>query len=651
MEKVQISGHKQGLTTDLPRKKMSILEKIKKPQDMHDIKRELLPELAKEIRHDILQTVCRTGGHLASSLGTVELTIALHYVFNSPQDKLVWDVGHQSYTHKILTGRRDSFPTLRTHGGISGFPRREESEHDPISAGHSSTAISAALGLATARDLKNEDFKVIAVIGDGSMTGGLAFEGLQNAGHLGKNLLVILNDNEMFISRRVGALAGYLAKLLTAGTVKRFEHKVEKTFQRVHFWGSQMLRVAKRFKVLLFPGMLFEEMGFSYLGPVNGHDIYSLIEILSNVKELKGPVLLHVLTKKGKGYTPAEDDPTRFHGIGRFNLITGESEAVNKAPTYTQVFGETMVKMARQDPKIVAITAAMSEGTGLEEFSRQFKDRFFDVGIAEAHAITFAAGLAAEGMKPVCAIYSTFLQRSLDQLIHDVALQNLPVVICIDRAGIVGEDGATHQGAFDMSFTRFIPRFTIMAPADENELQHMLKTALALNAPVAIRYPRGTGVGIALDKELKTLPVGKGEIRREGKDMFIVAIGNTVSLAEKAAKLLEARSISCGVMNSRFLKPFDTELLTGIAGRVKMMAVVEENAQIGGLYSTVCETLVQTGISVPLLPVAFPDCFIEHGSPALLRKIYGFEPEQLSAHLYEWATVTCGFKPLSKKIV
>ncbi len=630
---------------------MSILEKIQKPQDMQVIKRELLPELAKEIRQDILQTVSHTGGHLASSLGTVELTIALHYVFDSPRDKFVWDVGHQSYTHKILTGRRDSFPTLRTHEGISGFPRREESEYDPISAGHSSTAISAALGIATARDIRNEGFKVVAVIGDGSMTGGLAFEGLQNAGHLGKNLLVILNDNEMFISRRVGAIAGYLAKLLTAGTVKRFEQKVENTFQRVHFWGSRMLRVAKRFKVLLFPGMLFEEMGFSYLGPVDGHDIYGLIEILTNIKDLKGPVLLHVLTKKGKGYAPAENEPTRFHGVGRFNLITGESESGGgKIPSYTQVFGDTMVKLAGQDQKIVAITAAMSEGTGLEGFARQFKERFFDVGIAESHAITFAAGLAAGGMKPVCAIYSTFLQRSLDQLIHDVALQKLPVVICIDRAGIVGEDGATHQGAFDLSFTRFIPGFTIMAPADENELQHMLKTAIALNKPVALRYPRGAGVGIPLEKELKILPVGKGELRREGTDMFLIAIGNTVHAAEEAARSLGSRGIDCGVMNTRFLKPFDEELLAAAARKVKMLAVVEENARMGGLYSMVCESLSRAGISVPVLPVAFPDAFIEHGNPSLLRKKYGFAPEQLSDRLYEWATVGCGLKPSSSKM-
>ena len=507
---------------------MNILEKINGPEDLRVIKKELLPELAAEIRRKIIETTSTNGGHVAPSLGTVELTIALHYIFEAPKDKIIWDVGHQAYAHKIITGRAKTFSSLRTFGGISGFPRREESEFDPFGVGHSSTAISAALGFAVARDARGESHKVVAVIGDGSMTGGLAFEGLQNAGHLGADLLVILNDNEMFISHRVGALARYLTKLLTAGSLKRLEEKVETFFKRIHFWGSHVLRVAKRFKVLLFPGMLFEEMGFGYLGPVDGHDMEGLIEILGSVKDLKGPLLLHVITKKGKGYPPAEAEPTKFHGIGKFDAVTGETAAAGSVPTYTGVFSNTLVSLAGSDDRIMAITAAMPEGTGLDEFAKAFPQRFFDVGIAEGHALTFAAALAAAGMRPVCAIYSTFLQRSVDQIIHDIALQKLPVVLAIDRAGIVGEDGATHQGVFDLSFLRYIPGLTIMAPADENELQHMLKTALSLPGPSAVRYPRGTGTGIKLDSEMKTIPVGKAEIKKEGGDVTILAIGNMV---------------------------------------------------------------------------------------------------------------------------
>lgn len=616
---------------------MSILEKINKPEDLRIIKKELLSNLAQEVRDLIINTVSKNGGHLAPSLGTVELTIAMHYVFNAPKDKMVWDVGHQAYTHKILTGRAKDFSTLRTHGGISGFPRIAESEYDAFGVGHSSTAISAALGIAAARDLKGEDNKVIAVIGDGSMTGGLAFEGLQNAGHLGSDLLVVLNDNEMFISHRVGALAGYLTKLLTAGTVKKFERRVEKFFKRIHFWGSEMLRVARRFKVLLFPGMLFEEMGFAYLGPVDGHDITGLVEILTKIKDLKGPVLLHVITKKGKGYAPAENEPAKFHGVGKFDIVSGKSEtATSKIPSYTEVFSKAITELAEKDERIVAITAAMPEGTGLDEFAKAFPSRFFDVGIAEGHALTFAAGLAASGLRPVCAIYSTFMQRAIDQIIHDIALQKLPVVLALDRSGIVGEDGATHHGAFDLSYLRYIPDLTIMSPADENELKHMLSTAITLSGPSVIRYPRGAAIGVQPDNKFKKFEIGKAEIRQEGSDIYILAIGNMVHSALMAAKILAADKISAGVVNMRFLKPMDDELILALSSKVRSIVVAEENAIIGGLGSAVCELLA--GRDINILRIGLPDIFIEHGHPSILRDKYGLSAGKIAQKIKEFVS-------------
>jgi 1-deoxy-D-xylulose-5-phosphate synthase len=617
---------------------MTILDKINTPQDLRIIKKELLPDLIAEIRDEIIRTVSRTGGHLASSLGTVELAVALHYVYNAPKDKIIWDVGHQAYAHKLLTGRRERFRTLRTHGGISGFPKREESEYDAFGTGHSSTAISAALGFSAAADITKQDFKVVAVVGDGSLTGGLAFEGLQNAGHLGKDILVVLNDNEMFISHRVGAFAGYLAKLLTAGTIKKFEKRIELMAKRVHFWGAQILRVAKRFKVLLSPGMLFEEMGFAYLGPVDGHDVFRLIEILTAIKEMKGPILLHIVTKKGKGYQPAENEPTKFHGIGSFNILTGEPEASTKGISYTQVFNQSLVKLAKQDPKIVAITAAMQDGTGLGEFARQFPGRFFDVGIAESHALTFAAGLAAEGLRPVCAIYSTFVQRGLDQIIHDISLQKLPVVLALDRAGIVGEDGATHQGAFDLSFLRFIPNLTIMAPADENELQHMIKTAFSLDGPSAIRYPRGEGQGIDLDPEMKVLKTGKSFVIREGSDVYLLAIGTMVYPAMHAAEILAAKNVSAGVVNIRFIKPFDVDMLRDVRTKTTRLVTLEENALIGGLFSTVAELCSDSKTNI--LSIGFPDAFIEHGHPETLREKYGLTSEAIASRVLDWIRKT-----------
>ncbi len=601
---------------------------INKPNDLRNIKRSLLPDLAAEIREKIISTVSKNGGHLAPSLGTVELTIALHYVFDAPKDKLLWDVGHQAYAHKILTGRKDTFDTLRTFGGLSGFPKISESEYDAFGVGHSSTSISAALGMAVARDLKHEDNKVVAIIGDGSMTGGLAFEGLQNAGHLGSDLLVILNDNQMFISHRVGALAGYLTKLLTAGTFKKLEKRVEQFFQRMHFWGSSILRVAKRFKVLLFPGMLFEEMGFAYVGPVDGHDIERLIEIFSNIKKLKGPVLLHVITKKGKGYSHAEKEAPKFHGIGKFDVETGEPLSTSSVPSYTEVFSDTLTKIAESDEKITAITAAMPEGTGLDTFASKFKDRFFDVGIAEGHAMTFAAGLAANGMKPVCAIYSTFAQRALDQMIHDVALQKLPVVLALDRAGLVGEDGATHHGAFDLSFTRLIPNYIIMAPSDENELKDMLYTAVNLNSPVMLRYPRGIGTGAKIESAMVKLPVGKARVLSEGRDFTIFALGNMVGPSLEAAKLLKPLGISCGVIDMRFLKPLDEKIVLETAKKTKAVAAAEENSLLGGLNSAVCEILQGSGVR--MLKIGLPDSFVEHGSPKILREKYGLTAEKIA---------------------
>lgn len=607
---------------------MAILEKIEQPSDLKIIKKELLPQLAQEIRDEIIRVVSNNGGHLASSLGVVELTIALHYCFNLPQDKLIWDVGHQAYAHKLLTGRRDRFDTLRQLGGISGFPKMSESKYDSFGAGHSSISISAGLGYATARDLNNENYKVVSVIGDGAMTGGLAFEGLQNAGHLDKDMLVVLNDNQMFISQRVGALAGYLAKLLTAGTFKKLEDRVRKFTSRIKFWGFSVMKIVNRFKVMLFPGMLFEEMGFAYFGPIDGHNINALIEILGKIKDLKGPVLLHIVTKKGKGYKPAEDNPTKFHGVGPFNLITGEINQSKKI-SYTDVFSDTLVKLAEQDEKIVAITAAMPEGTGLTKFAKEYPNRFFDVGIAESHAITFSAGLAAAGLKPVCAIYSTFMQRGLDNIIHDVALQNLPVVFVLDRAGLVGEDGGTHHGAFDLSYLKGIPNLTIMCPANEYELQDMLKTAFNLKGPSVIRYPRG-GSGLSeinRSKNFEILPIGKAKIEKVGSDICLVSIGNPVSACIEAADNLLKSNIKVSVVNIRFLKPFDEETVKNILKTTNIIITVEENALIGGMGETVKSIL--SGTHAQIYSIGLPDVFVEHGPQSVLRDKYDLSAKKI----------------------
>lgn len=610
---------------------MNILEKINNPQDLRIIKKELLPQVATEIRNEIVNVVSRTGGHLAGSLGAVEIIVGLHYVFNTPVDKIVFDVGHQAYAHKILTGRLKKFITLRQFGGLSGFPNIFESDFDAFSVGHSSTSISAALGMAIARDIKGEENKIIAVIGDGAITSGLAFEGLNNAGHLGKNLIVILNDNEMFISHKVGAIAGYLAKLLTLGTVKRFEKKAEKFLQRTVFWGMNLLKIAKRFKVLFFPGMLFEEMGFAYLGPIDGHNIVQLADILEKVKEMTGPVLLHVITKKGQGYDPAMKSPDKFHGIGRFNVITGETENTSKNPSYTSIFGNTLVKIAKENKKIVGITAAMSIGTGMEEFKKEFPERFFDVGIAEEHAVTFAAGLAKEGMIPVVAIYSTFLQRSFDQIIHDVCMQNLPVIFAIDRAGIVGEDGATHNGVFDISYLRMIPNLVFMAPMDENELIQMINTAVNLGKPVAIRYPRGEGIGAKIEKDLKDIPLGKSKIIFKGEKNWILSIGTITNRLFYAIQKLKNEKIDVGLCNMRFIKPLDMEFINEISKNAEKIITVEENVLSGGFGSAVKEAISDNKVLVKC--IGLPDQFIEHGSIEEINNKYNLSAEKLYLEL------------------
>ncbi len=603
---------------------MELLNKINSPQDLRKLSLEELEQLAEEIRSFIIETISKTGGHLAASLGTVELTIALHYVFNTPLDKIVWDVGHQTYAHKILTGRKEFFHKLRQYGGISGFPRREESEYDVFNVGHASTAVSAALGIVVARELNKEDYKVIAVIGDGSLSGGLAYEGLNHAGHLGYDFIVVLNDNTMFISKSVGAVAKMLVRLLTLGLLKKIEQKIDKFLRRLKYIGNVILRVAKRFKLLLFPGMLFEEMGFAYVGPVDGHDLKSLCEVFRSIKNFKGPVVVHVLTKKGKGYKPAEEKPEKFHSVAKFNVLTGEIEKKNDRLTFTEVFSKTIVSLAEKDRRIVGITAAMTEGCGLEEFSKLFPERFFDVGIAEEHAVTFAAGLATKNYIPICAIYSTFLQRAFDQIIHDVSLQNLHVVFVLDRAGIVGEDGPTHHGCFDLSYLRLIPNMTIMVPKDGNELKDMLYTAIYhIDGPVAIRYPKDFVVekNIDVDKFGK-IDVPKAQIIYDDKEskMCFLVLGPKIYILKE---ILETTDYRFSVVNMRFLKPMDEEILKKVCNSHNILITVEENTIVGGLFSAVSEFVARNHYQVKIYPFAFPDRFITFGKKEILEEEVG----------------------------
>jgi len=610
---------------------LSLLEKIDSPGDLKRLLRSDLHILAEEIRKTIVEVVSKNGGHLASNLGAVELAIAIHYVFNAPEDKIIWDVGHQSYAHKLITGRRKMFHTLRRHEGVSGFTRAEESPYDAFSTGHSGTSISAGLGIACAKYLKNKTSKVVAVIGDGSMTSGLAYEGLNQAGDIHKDLIVILNDNDMSISKNVGALSSFLSRTLSAKKLQSLRKDFGEFLKSLPRVGDDIYQIAKRteesFKSFVTPGMLFEAFNFEYFGPINGHKLTHLINILNNIKELNEPVLLHVITQKGKGYPPAEKNPVYYHGVGCFEVQTGNSvKEKSSKPTYTDVFGNTMVELAQTDEKIVAVTAAMPEGTGLVDFKDKYPERFFDVGIAEQHGVTFAAGLAIEGLKPVVAIYSTFLQRAYDQIIHDVCLDAIPLVFAIDRGGIVGDDGPTHHGLFDLSYLRNLPNMTVMAPKDENELRKMLFTALSHDGPIALRYPRGIASGVKIETELTPIPIGKGEIISSGSDILILAIGRSVAYAIEARSLLLEKGIRATVVNCRFVKPLDIELITSLAGKIPKIVTVEENVLCGGFGSAVLECLSNNRMSdYSIERLGVPDIFVEHGPQKLLRSKYGLD--------------------------
>jgi 1-deoxy-D-xylulose-5-phosphate synthase len=598
-----------------------LLDTINLPAELRALPRESLAQLAEELRGFLIDSVARTGGHLSSNLGTVELTIALHYVFNTPEDRLVWDVGHQTYAHKVLTGRREGMARLRMKDGISGFPRREESPYDTFGVGHSSTSISAALGMAVAARDKGEDRRVVAVIGDGAMSAGQAFEALNNAGVIDANLLVILNDNDMSISPPVGALNKYLARLLSGGPFNAARRAGEKVLSAMPNVLEFANRVEEHVKGMISPGTLFEELGFNYLGPIDGHDLDALIPTLQNLRNLKGPQFLHVITRKGQGYKLAEADPILYHGVGKFDAQQGiEPAKVPARLTYTQVFGDWLCDQAQADSRVVGITPAMREGSGMVRFALEFPKRYFDVGIAEQHAVTFAGGLACEGMRPVVAIYSTFLQRAYDQLIHDIALQNLPVVFAIDRGGLVGADGATHNGAFDLSYLTCIPNMVVMAPSDENECRKMLSTALTLDGPSAVRYPRGSGPGASVEPGLVTLPLGKGEIRRQGRRVALLAFGAMLGPALKAAEALDAT-----VANMRFVKPLDAELVRQLAESHELLVTIEENALIGGAGSEVARALESFRLGTPLLRLGLPDSFIDHGDSALLLAEVGLD--------------------------
>ena len=610
---------------------MGLLENIDSPEDLKLLGIDELEALSEEIRKEIIHTVSCTGGHLASNLGVVELTLSLHYVFDSPRDRIVWDVGHQCYTHKLITGRRTKFHSLRQYKGISGFPKISESPHDHFGTGHSSTSISAALGMAIARDLKAEDYQVIAVIGDGAMTAGLSFEALNNAGQLKVPMIVVLNDNEMSISKNVGAISKYLNKILTTDFYKRFKKDTKNILEGIPRLGSSMSRFAHKLeetvKGFFLPGQLFEEFGFNYIGPIDGHNLRELIETFQAIKDIREPILVHVITRKGRGYDPSEQDPSCFHGIGPFDKISGKAVSSSDRPSYSSVFGTAMTEIAEKRDDVLAITAAMKEGTGLKGFAERFPERFFDVGIAEPHAVTFAAGLAKDGYRPVVAIYSTFLQRAYDEIIHDVALQNLPVVFAIDRAGLVGEDGPTHHGVFDISYLRHIPNMVVMAPKDEAELRMMLEFALNYNGPSSIRYPRGRATE-SFPEAAQPIRLGESEVLIEGSEIAIIAVGNMVYPAYMAAVELTKEGHSITVVNARFIKPLDSHLLAQIAQNHSAVLTVEENAVAGGFGSSVLETLSSMGmkeLNIRLLGI--PDTFIEHGDLKSLRRLLELDVE------------------------
>jgi 1-deoxy-D-xylulose-5-phosphate synthase len=610
-----------------------LLDCIAAPADLRRLGVNQLADLAQELRRFLIRSVSTRGGHFAAGLGTVELTIALHYVFNTPYDRLVWDVGHQAYPHKVLTGRRDRLHTIKQHQGLAPFPTRAESEYDTFGVGHSSTSISAALGMAVAAAQRGEERRAVAVIGDGALTAGMAFEALNHAGSLPTDLLIVLNDNDMSISENVGALSNYLARALSGRMYSHLRESGKKVLRQMPTVWELARRSEEHLKGMVLPGTLFEEMGFNYIGPVDGHDVKALVTTLRNVSKLRGPQFLHVVTRKGKGYAPAEADPIKWHGPGPFDPASGLIyKEVVTGPSYSQIFGKWLCDMAERDPTVVGITPAMREGSGLVEFSKRCPDRYFDVAIAEQHAVTFAAGLATEGLKPVVAIYSTFLQRAYDQLIHDVALQNLPVVFAVDRAGLVGSDGATHQGSYDLTFLRCIPSMVIMAPADENECRQMLYTGTTLSSPSVVRYPRGTGPGAVVAEEMSAIPLGRAQIRREGRSgLAIFAFGVLVESARKIAERLDAT-----LVNMRFIKPLDEELVITQAARHRAIVTIEENAVMGGAGSAISEVLAAAGVQVPTLHLGIPDRFIEHGSRDTCLAAAGLDLAGLTAAIDKW---------------
>ncbi len=617
------------------------LEQLRSPSDISKLNNRQLLSLCRELRDEIIGTVAETGGHLGASLGVVEITVALHRVFNSPQDKIIWDVGHQAYGHKLLTGRLDRFSTLRQKGGISGFPKRTESEHDMFGVGHASTSISAALGYAKARDIKGGDNSVIAVIGDGALTGGLAFEGLNNAGQSGTNMIVILNDNNMSISPNVGAISRYLTRITSGQLYTRFEADIWKLLGKLPKGAlAQKLagRIKEGLKQIIVPTIIFEEFGFKYFGPIDGHDLSLVSKTLRSVKKLKGPILVHMVTTKGKGYAPAEQERVKYHGVGKFDRANGVQPSSASIPSYTDVFSDSMLAEAERDDRVVAVTAAMPGGTGLSAFREKYPERFFDVGIAEGHAVTFAAGLACDGLRPVVAIYSTFLQRCYDQIIHDVALQKLPVVFAVDRGGVVGEDGPTHHGVFDMSYLRVIPNLVVAAPRDENELRRLLRTALLRDdGPMALRYPRGAGVGVELDETVEPIPIGKGEQLRHGDDIVILAAGSTVASSMAAAEILSVDGIEISVVDLRFIKPLDDELLASVFRQHSRVVTVEENSLAGGLGSAILEWREGRDDVPhrPVTPVGIRDEFVEHATRAQLLDQIGLSAERLAARIHD----------------
>ncbi len=623
---------------------MKVLDRVEYPSDIKKLSPKELRLLSQEIRDFLLLTVSNQGGHLAPNLGVVELTLAMHRVFDCPRDKIVWDVGHQSYVHKLLTGRKKLFHTLRKLDGLSGFPKPQESAYDAFLTGHSSTSISAALGMAKARDLQGDDYQVLAFLGDGALTGGMAYEALNHAGHLGLDFLVILNDNEMSIDYNVGGMSAYLGRIRSDPKYYRIKENLDQAVRRIPAIGESLAESADRMKTAvkyyMMPGIIFEELGFTYLGPVDGHDIKSLTYVLKRAKNMKGPVLVHALTQKGKGYTYAEEKPAKFHGIGPFDLDNGKPQSSKKAPSYTEVFGNALVELAEKRPEIVGVTAAMTGGTGLDKFAEQYPQRFMDVGIAEPHAITMAAGMASQGFRPVVALYSTFLQRAYDQVVHDLCLQKHPVVLGIDRAGIVGEDGETHQGILDLSYLRHVPNMSLLAPKDEDELRHMLNTALGYQeGPVAIRYPRGAGLGVEL-QAMEVLPWGRAEVLREGEDLVFLAVGTMVHPTLQAAEKLSQEGIQAAVVNLRFVKPLDRETILYWASRCRKVITVEENVLEGGTGSSVLELLGGQGNNVEIRRLGIPETFVEHGSRGELLKKYGLDQDGI----YQYALSFCEHK-------